>query len=107
MIEIVRYFVTALAVCVTLTGCGGHSPAGNERHYQLTGRIIALNSKDHTATIDAATIPNFMEAMTMDYPVKSRVEFEKLHVGDKIKATVNVRDEGYDLSNIQEENAGK
>ncbi|MGA8026728.1 MAG: copper-binding protein [Bryobacteraceae bacterium] len=72
-----------------------------ERHYQLSGKIVALNAGDQTATIDAAAIPNFMEAMTMDYPVKSKTDFNSLHVGDKIKAIVNVRDDGYDLSNVQ------
>jgi Cu/Ag efflux protein CusF len=72
------------------------------RHYTLTGRILALNIKDQTATVDAAAIPGFMEAMTMEYPIKSKADFDKLHTGEKITATVEVRDGGlYDLSNVQ------
>lgn len=80
-----------------------HQPAQAERHYQLTGRILALNPKDQTATVDAAAIPNFMEAMSMEYPIKSKAEFNTLHVGDRIKATVDMSDDGYDLSNIQKQ----
>jgi Cu/Ag efflux protein CusF len=46
--------------------------------------------------------------MTMEYPVKSKSEFNALHVGDRIQATVNVRREGdYDLSDIQKQAPGK
>lgn len=74
----------------------------NGQHYALSGKVVALNPRDHTALVDAAAIPNFMEAMTMEYPVKSNRDFEKLHVGDKIQATVNVGDNGaYNLSDIR------
>ncbi|HTU47791.1 MAG TPA: copper-binding protein [Bryobacteraceae bacterium] len=82
-------------------------PAQIQRHYALTGRVLALNAKDQTATVDAAAIPNFMEAMTMEYPIKSKADFEKLHVGDKITATVNASSDGlYDLSNVQRQSPG-
>jgi Cu/Ag efflux protein CusF len=78
------------------------------RHYHLTGRVTALNTKDQTVSVDQAAIPNWMEAMTMEYPVKSKSEFNTLHIGDKIQATVNVHGEGdYDLSDIQKQAPGK
>lgn len=94
-----------LATLIGLTGCGSQRPAAQgEHHYQLTGKVVALNAKNDTATIDAAAIPNFMEAMTMEYPIKSKADFSALHVGDEIKATVNVRDDGgYNLSDIQKQ----
>jgi Cu/Ag efflux protein CusF len=92
-----------------LAGCSHRTETAQaERHYALTGKIVALDSRSRTATVDGSAIPNFMEAMTMDYPVKSKADFDKLHVGDRIKASVNVTaDGGYDLSNIQVESAGK
>lgn len=96
-----RHFSLLLVVSILLIGCGGNrQPSGPQHHYQLTGRVVALNPANHTATIDAAAIPSFMEAMTMEYPIKSRAEFQKLHTGDKITATINVSDDGYNLSNI-------
>lgn len=78
-----------------------------ERHYQLTGKIVALDSEHQMATIDAAAIPNFMEAMTMEYPIQSKAEFKTLHIGDRVKATVNVTASGdyYTLTDIQKQNA--
>jgi Cu/Ag efflux protein CusF len=104
----VRYYFLLLVVSIFFCGCGGNrEPSSPVRHYQLTGRVVTLNPANHTATIDAAAIPNFMEAMTMEYPIKSRAEFQKLHTGDKITATVNVSDDGYDLTNIHTAAAGK
>jgi Cu/Ag efflux protein CusF len=58
--------------------------------------------------VDGAAIPNFMEAMTMEYPIKSKDDYTKLHVGDTIKATVNVSEEGsYDLSGIEVQKPAK
>lgn len=88
----------------------GHKPEskGSARHYQLTGRVVSLNKKDQTASIDAAAIPDYMEAMKMDYPIASKTEFDSLSAGESIKATVNVYESGeYDLSGIQKADPGK
>ena len=73
------------------------------------GRIVSLDDQAHTATVDAAAVPNFMEAMTMEYPVKNDADFKKLHVNEKITATLNVSPSGdeYNLSNIQPQTPGK
>ncbi len=69
---------------------------------------MALDTKNRTVSLDAAAIPGYMEAMRMDYPVPSSKDFDSLHVGDNIKATVNVYDSGdYDLSSIQQPTARK
>jgi len=100
--------VLFLLLLITLGCSKGPETAQRERHYALTGKVVALDARSQTATVDASAIPNFMDAMTMDYPVKSRVDFDKLHVGDRIEASVNVAGDGvYDLSNIQVERAGK
>lgn len=95
-----RISVVAL-LALSLAACRNPEQKESERHYPLSGRIVALNAKDQTATVDAGAIPNFMEAMTMEYPVRSKDEFSKLLTGEKITATVDVRDDGlYSLSNI-------
>jgi protein SCO1 len=93
-------FATALGL--GLAGCGRQPESTPSKQYALTGKIVALNARDRTATVDAAAIPGFMEAMTMEYPVKAKADFDRLRVGDKITATVEVREAGlYDLSNVQ------
>ena len=89
---------------VSVLACSKKQPAFAVAHrYTLTGRIVSLNPKDQTASIAADAIPNYMEAMTMDYPVESRADFDKLRVDEHIKATLNVSagNDEYDLTSIQ------
>jgi protein SCO1/2 len=63
--------------------------------YHLTGVVVSLDPKAHIAKIDGQKIEGWMEAMTMEYPIKDEHEFGKLHVGDHITATVFVQDLNY------------
>ena len=81
-----------------LTGCAQKSA---EKRYPMQGQITALDATTHTATIAAGKIGDWMEAMTMEYPVKPDAEFQKLHVGDRIEATVVVGDPAYYVTEIK------
>ncbi len=61
----------------------------------------SLDPADKTANISAGKIEGFMEAMTMEYPIKPEAEFSKLHVGDKIQATVVVNDSNYYVTDVK------
>lgn len=96
--------ILLLSLCALLSTACAHKTisAKADKHYELSGRVTALDAKNHVATVDGAAIPNFMEAMTMEYPVKSEPEFDKLKVGEKIKAALTVHeDNSYDLSDIR------
>ena len=71
------------------------------KRYPMQGEVKALDASAHTAMIAAGKIGDWMEAMTMEYPVKPDAEFQKLHVGDKIEATVMVGDPGYYVTDIK------
>ena len=81
-----------------LAGCAQKTP---EKRYPMRGEIKALDAAAHSATIDAGKIGDWMEAMTMEYPVKPDAEFQKLHVGDRIEATVIVGDPAYYVTEIK------
>jgi len=81
-----------------LAGCARKAP---EKRYAMQGEIKALDASAHTATIAAGKIGDWMEAMTMEYPVKPEAEFQKLHVGDRIEATVIVGDPAYYVTEIK------
>ena len=66
------------------------APKTQEKRYSFTGEIKALDPASKTATIDAGAIGDWMEPMTMAYPVQPESEFRKLHVGDRIEATMVV-----------------
>ena len=54
-----------------------------------------------TATIAAGKIGDWMEPMTMEYPVKPDAEFQKLHVGDRIEAKLVVEEEKYYVTEVK------
>lgn len=92
-----------LACLLTIGACSSAKPPSTEpeKHYQLIGQVKVLNQKDQTATIQHQAIGDWMGAMTMEFPVRSKQEFDQLHVGDKIIATVNVKGLDYDISGIR------
>jgi len=87
-----------LAAAVLLAAC---SKQAAEKRYTLTGDVLAVNADTGMATIKGDKIAGWMEAMTMDYPVKDKAELAKLHAGDRITATVFVSDSGYHVGQIQ------
>ena len=90
---------TTLLLLIALAACGGGKPAA--RRMPMHGVIKALDATSKTATIDAGKIGDWMEAMTMEYPVKPDSDFQKLHVGDKIDATVVVEDPAYYVTDVK------
>jgi Cu/Ag efflux protein CusF len=91
--------MVVLPICLLmLAGCAQKAP---QKRYPMQGEIKALDASAHTATIAAGKIGDWMEAMTMEYPVKPAAEFQKLHVGDRIEATVIVGDPAYYVTEIK------
>ena len=89
-----------MPLLLLLAGCASQ-PKVEEKRYPMQGDVKALDASSHTATIAAGKIGDWMEAMTMEYPVKPDAEFQKLHVGDHIDATVVVSDLKYHVTEIK------
>ncbi|MDQ2711801.1 MAG: copper-binding protein [Acidobacteriota bacterium] len=100
---------TLVLVVILLAACSRPSNSGKVAHrYVLSGKIISLDKAHQSATIDAAAIPNYMEAMTMEYPIRSKGDFASLHVGEEITGTLDVMDDDrYAISNIRPRSPGK
>ena len=67
----------------------------------MQGEVKGLDTTSKTATIAAGKIGDWMEAMTMEYRVKPDAEFEKLHTGDRIEATVVVSGGSYYVTDVK------
>jgi Cu/Ag efflux protein CusF len=73
------------------------------KHYTLHGRVLALNAKDHTASIAGEAIPGWMGAMTMKYPVPNEKDLQALQVGHTVTATVEVHEDGdFTVSDVKD-----
>jgi protein SCO1/2 len=88
---------------VLLSGCS-QKPVAKEppKEYALHGEVKALDPKAQIATVDHEKIDGWMEAMTMEYPIKDQQDFNKLKVGSKIDAKVIVQGTDYWLVDIKE-----
>ena len=95
-----RRRVVVLAAAL-LAACAGRKADRPVKHYTLTGDIVRLEPERKTAVIRHEAIAGWMEAMTMEFPVRDRVEFGKLSTGQRIRATVNVQDLEYWLTDIR------
>jgi Cu/Ag efflux protein CusF len=84
-----------------LAGCGGSKPAAPAKEYHLQGVVVKLDKQVRTATIKHQKIEGWMEAMTMEFPVRDPKQFEKLSVGEAITATVYVAGDDFWIGNIQ------
>ena len=89
---------TVLLLALALAGCGARNQV---KRYAMEGEVKALDPAAKTATIAAGKIGDWMDAMTMEYPVKPDAEFQKLHVGDRIQATVVVDGDQYYVTEIK------
>jgi Cu/Ag efflux protein CusF len=48
------------------------------KQYAMHGEVLRLDTQGKIAAIKAGKIGDWMEAMTMEYPVKEQPEFDKL-----------------------------
>lgn len=84
-----------------MAGCAKEAPA---QRYSLRGEILRLDPAAHTATIKHEKIDGWMDAMTMEFPVRDSKAFAALRTGEHITATVFVTASGpYWIGEIHEE----
>jgi Cu/Ag efflux protein CusF len=85
-----------------LGACGTPKPAAGPLHkYRIQGQILKTDPATQTATIKHKAIEGWMGAMTMDYPIRTKEDFARLHVGDRIDGTVYVQDEDYSVGDVR------
>ena len=89
---------TVLWLALALAGCGAKDQT---KRYAMEGEVKALDPAAKTATIAAGKIGDWMDAMTMEYSVKPDAEFQKLHAGDRIQATVVVDGDKYYVTDVK------
>jgi Cu/Ag efflux protein CusF len=90
---------TVAMLALLLAACSANQV--QSKRYSMQGEIKALDPAAKTATISAGKIGDWMEAMTMEYPIKPDDQFTKLHVGDRVQATVVVNDLKYYVTDVK------
>jgi Cu/Ag efflux protein CusF len=87
---------------VLLFGCSRKPAATPPVEYQMRGEVVRVDPSAQLATIKGEEIQGWMPAMTMEYPIKDKQEFQKLKVGEQIQAKVLVQGTDYWLATVSE-----
>jgi len=97
----VGFLILAAAAALAVAGCSSKQPAPEGKRYAMKGKVLSVAKAEGSATIDADSIPGFMDAMAMPYPVPDEKTLASLSAGDEITADVVVTSDGkYHLENI-------
>jgi protein SCO1/2 len=100
---------SVLLTVFLLLGCNGGaedpvarpvSEAG-ERLYDVTGTILSVDEEDNALRIQHEAIPQFMEAMTMDFTVRGADVAELPKEGSRVTAKLHVTDRSYWITDVR------
>ncbi|HEX5702871.1 MAG TPA: SCO family protein [Pyrinomonadaceae bacterium] len=87
-----RVLQTGLILFVFVASQCGGAKSENEKRYPLTGKVIAINKTEKTATINHDEIPGYMEKMTMEFKVKNDSDLDRMNPGDRVTGDLVVTD---------------
>jgi protein SCO1 len=62
--------------------------SGNERRYDLKGKVVAVEPAKHLVTVSHEEIKGYMPAMTMPFTVRSESDLQIIAPDDEITATL-------------------
>jgi protein SCO1/2 len=88
-----QFFPAAALLLLSLAGCSAQPE--NVQRYDLKGKVIAVDRREGSVTIDHEEIKGYMSGMTMSFPLKDADALKVVEAGDTIQATLAVADSGY------------
>jgi len=100
-----RRAVLFAALALLVLSCAKPEPKPlsekGEKLYTLKGKILSRDASDNSLRLDHEAIPGFMEAMTMDYPVRGAKVQELPPDKSKVVARLHVNDDRYWLTEVR------
>lgn len=85
-----RYLFIFLSAILLFTACQKAdtqtSESANAKRYPFKGKIVSVDKANKKASIEHEKIEGFMDAMTMDFPIKDNWVWEDLTPGSEIRA---------------------
>jgi protein SCO1 len=88
-----RSFFLVIIGAIVLTACGGREKASvsaEAKRYPLKGKVVSVDRAAKKAKIDHEAIPDFMPAMTMDFPIHEDWVWDELQPGAEVHAELVV-----------------
>ena len=103
-----RSAVLALFVVLLLASCDDRGKqekplsVPGEKLYTLKGVIVSRDASDNAVRVNHEAIPGYMEAMTMDYPVRGATVQTLPSDNSRINARLHVTDTAYWLTDVKQ-----
>lgn len=72
-----------------------------EKVYTLKGKIVSRDASDNSLRVDHEAVPGYMEAMTMDYPVRGAKVAQLPADHAKVEARLHVTDDRYWITDVK------
>lgn len=72
-----------------------------EKLYTLKGTIVSRDVSDNSLRVDHQAIPGYMEAMTMDYPVRGAKVAQLPPDKARVEARLHVTDDRYWITDVK------
>ena len=97
------FVIAALLLAVACAAEKKEKPLSEpgEKLYAMNGRVVGREPRTNSLTIDHKEIPGFMEAMTMEYPVRG-AEVATLPANNaEIAAKLHVTERSYWLTDVK------
>lgn len=99
-----RYLLLILFSVLFFAACGKTEQAKiaspDARHFTLKGKVIAVDKAKKKVTVAHEAIPNYMDAMTMEFPVRDDFVLKDLTKDADIRADLIVDKDSFWLENF-------
>ena len=98
-----RYAAALLVLALLACGAEKERPVSEpgEKIYTLRGIVLARNQADNSLRIEHQAVPGFMEAMTMEFPVRG-AKVDALPADQtRIEAKLHVTERSFWVTDIQ------
>src|SRR5207248_7820634 len=98
-----RAVVLATLVLLVLSCSKQEKPLSDkgEKLYTMKGKIVSRDASDNSLKLDHEAIPGYMEAMTMDYPVRGAKVAQLPPDKAKVEARLHVTDDKYWITDVK------
>jgi Cu/Ag efflux protein CusF len=98
-------FLIALLVLVAVLtlGCQPAAEQAQQKEYEISGKVIAVDADKKTVTLDHEDIPGLMAAMEMDFKVEDPSAVKGVTVGDQVQGKLQVKSGEYIITHLEKQ----
>lgn len=87
---LIALVATTLAACTTRRDDAQFVARADAKRYELAGKVVRVDPAARSVVLSHDAIPDYMDAMTMEFRVKEKWAIDQMGVGDQVRAQLVV-----------------